>query len=95
MRSGDLHLIQSALARPYGGHYPRIWQKAAAFVESMVTTLILLHTLLNESGYELVPSGDEDREQAVENAILSAASGSASFEELTDWFKVRIRPTTA
>jgi len=70
------HLIESALARPYTGYYPRIWQKAAALVESMArnhgfadgnkrTTLILLHTLLQRSGYTLEAVGCEDIQTAV------------------------------
>jgi death on curing protein len=103
-RAGVLseHLILSAISRPYTGYYPKIWQKAAALVESMAgnhgyadgnkrTTLLLLHDLIRNSGYELVPLGDEDIEQAVGDVIVSAASGSASFKELETWFKPRIR----
>jgi death on curing protein len=97
----NLSLIESALGRPYSGYHPEIWQKAAALVQSMAgnhgfidgnkrTTLILLHTLVTNSGYELVPLCNEDRDQIVEDVILSVASGSASFEELADWFNLRI-----
>jgi death on curing protein len=98
----NLHLIESAIGRPYSGYHPRIWQKMAALAESMAgnhgfmdgnkrTTLLLLHTLVSKSGYELVPLGDEDWQRAVEDVILAVASHSISFEGLTDWFKPRLR----
>jgi death on curing protein len=92
------HLILSAIARPYSGYYPRIWQKAAALVESMAgnhgffdgnkrTTLLLLRLLVIKSGYTLVYKDTELRD-----LIVSAAMGSVSFQELAAWFKARIRP---
>ena len=99
----NLSSVESALARPYSGYHPRIWQKAATLVQSMGgnhgfvdgnkrTTLILLHTLLRNSGYNLVPMGEEDIEQAVEDVILAVAdSGSISLEELMEWFKARLK----
>jgi death-on-curing protein len=104
-RKGVLNLssVESALARPYSGYHPRIWQKAATLVQSMAgnhgfvdgnkrTTLILLHTLLRNSGYNLVSFGDEDIEDAVESVILAVADGgSISLEELMEWFKARLR----
>lgn len=58
-------LIESAIARPYSGYYPQIWQKAGALVQSMAanrgfadgnnrTTLLLVHTLITNSGYRLI-----------------------------------------
>jgi death on curing protein len=98
-RAGVLseHLVLSAISRPYVGYYPKIWQKAAALVESMAgnhgfvdgnkrSTLILLHTLVTKSGYVLVYEGTELRD-----LIVSAANGSASFKELADWCKAHIR----
>jgi len=95
------HLIESALARPYAGYYPRIWQKAAALVESMArnhgfadgnkrTTLILLHTLLQRSGYTLEAVGCEDIQTAVENLILAVVDGTMTFDVLTFWLKQHI-----
>lgn len=92
------HLIQSAIARPYTGYYPTIWQKAAALVESMAknhgfvdgnkrTTLFLLRALVNRSGYEIVSPRNE-----IADIILAVASGCVSFDQLSDWFKPRIKP---
>jgi death on curing protein len=96
-----LGLVESALARPYGGYYRHIWEKAAALVQSMAgnhgfadgnkrTALILLHTLIRNSGYELVAINDEDLEQSVEDIILAATSSSTSVQELMKWFQPRI-----
>jgi hypothetical protein len=58
--------------------------------------LILLYTLLSKSGYELVlPFGNELRQQTVKDVIVSVARGSTSLEELTDWFKARLRKSSA
>jgi death-on-curing protein len=97
----NLSLVESALARPYSGYYPHLWEKAAALVESMAgnhgfadgnkrTTLILLHALIKNSGYRLVPIGTEDIEQAVEDVILAAAASNISMTELTEWFRPRL-----
>ena len=73
-------MVESAVARPYSGYHLRIENKAAALVESVAqnhgfldgnkrTSVILLHTLLNKSGYELVAVRGEGR--------LEHAGGSA------------------
>jgi death-on-curing protein len=86
----NLSLVESAIARPYSGYHPRIWQKAAALVESMAgnhgfvdgnkrTTLILLYTLLSKSGYELVlPFGNELRQQTVKVSTATESEGGTS-----------------
>jgi death-on-curing protein len=98
----NLSLVQSAVARPYTGYYRKIWQKAAALVQSMAgnhgfadgnkrTTLILLHTLVNNSGYKIAAApNDEDVGRAVEDIILAAASSKTPIHELADWFRPRI-----
>jgi death on curing protein len=96
-------LIESALGRPYSGYYRRIWQKAAALVQSMAgnhgfadgnkrTTLILLHTFISNSGYRLVPVADEDIEDVIENVILKAARNAISVADLSVWFEARLKP---
>jgi death on curing protein len=99
----NLSLVESALARPYSGYHRQIWQKAAALVQSMGgsnhgfvdgnkrTTLILLHTMVSNSGFYLAPIGGEDIEQAVEDIILAAATRHLALEELFEWFKARIQ----
>ena len=58
----NLSLVESAIARPYSGYYPKLHQKAAALVQSMAsnhgfadgnkrTTLILTHSLITNSNY--------------------------------------------
>lgn len=101
----NLGLVESAIARPYSGYYRQIWEKAGALVQSMAgnhgfadgnkrTTLILLHALVSESGYQLIPAENEDLGQAVENIILAAASSSINIQELTEWFQSRIQKTS-
>ena len=58
----SLHLIESALARPYSGYHPAIQNKAAALLHSVVgnhgfvdgnkrTAWLLVETLIHRSGY--------------------------------------------
>ena len=54
------------------------------------TTLILLHTLITNSGYRLKPLNNEDIEQALEDIIVAASSSSTSMQILLDWFEARI-----
>jgi death on curing protein len=95
-------LVESAVARPYSGYYPRIWEKAAALAQSMAgnhgfadgnkrTTLILLHTLIAKSNYRLKSINNEDLGLALEGIILAVASGTVSLEDLKDWFRARIQ----
>jgi death-on-curing protein len=95
---GILHLsrVESAVTRPYTGYYRRIWEKAAALVQSVAadhgfvdgnkrTALLLLYTLIENSGYKLAASDDE-----AEEIILTAASSKTRIEDLRDWFRPRI-----
>jgi len=98
----NLALVQSAIARPYNGYYRGIAWKAAALVESMAsnhgftdgnkrTTLILLHTFLQRSGYKLVAvPGDLSLQEAVENMILDVVNRRMDFGQLIDWLKARV-----
>jgi len=107
LRTGGLEgilnpgLIESALARPYSGYYPQIWQKAGALVQSMASnhgfsdgnkrsTLLLVHTLITNSGYQLKASNNEDLEQALEDIIVAGASHETPIEQLTEWFRIRV-----
>ena len=96
-------MIESALARPYSGYYRRIEQKAAALAESMATnhgfadgnkrtTVILLHTLLAKSGYELSRADSrESLNDAIEEMVLGIVNHTLGHDEIVRWFQRRIR----
>jgi death-on-curing protein len=54
------------------------------------TTLILVHTLITNSGYRLKALNNEDLEQALEDTIVAGASSATTIQQLTDWFRLRI-----
>jgi death-on-curing protein len=96
-------LVQSAIQRPYNGHYRTIERKAAALIQSVAgnhgfadgnkrTALILMHTLLTRSGYRLSPAQDAEQIQdAAEAMVLGAVLHTMTFDEIVVWFKRRIR----
>ena len=96
-------MIESALARPYSGYYRRIELKVAALAESMATnhgfadgnkrtTVILVHTLLTKSGYELTPADDrESLNDAVEEMVLGIVNRTLKYDEVVRWFQHRIK----
>ncbi len=56
------------------------------------TTIILAHTLIVNSGYRLSAlDSNESIDDAFEEMILAAATGAMALDEITDWFKARIR----
>ncbi len=55
------------------------------------TTLLLLHTLLDRSGYVLVPLTGERLDEIIDEVILDAVNHKLTFDELTVWFKNRVR----
>jgi death on curing protein len=93
----SLHLIESALARPYSGYHRPIARKAAAVLHSMVgnhgfidgnkrTAWLLVEILIARSGYSLgIPDGER-----VDDLVVSVAAGDTLFDELVDWFKLRL-----
>ena len=94
-------LVESAIGRPYSGYYPRIWQKAAALAQSIAgnhgfadgnkrTALILVHTLISNSGYRLRPLNKEDMQLALEEIIMQASSSNTPMQTLLDWFEAHI-----
>ena len=94
----SLHLIESALARPYSGYHRPIASKAAAILQSMAgnhgfvdgnkrTAWLLVEILVERSGYELTIPADEP----VDDLVVSVATGDVTFEELVGWFKARLR----
>lgn len=94
---GSLHLIESALARPYSGYHRPIARKASAVLESMVnnhgfidgnkrTAWLLTELLIERSGYELaIPP-----EEPIDDLVVAVASGAINFDELVAWFSERI-----
>ena len=99
----NLSLVESAIARPYTGYYRRIETKLAALVESVATNhgfadgnkrtaIILMHTLLTKSGYQLVPiQGDGSLQVAAEKMVLSVVNHEIAQGDLVAWFRLRLR----
>lgn len=97
----NLGSIESAIARPYSGYYRTMYRKAAALTESMVgnhgfadankrTTVILLHLMLEQSGYRLRTSAVRG---AIQEMILGVARNELSFDDLVRWFESHIVKT--
>jgi death-on-curing protein len=93
----SLHLIESALARPYSGYHRSIARKAAAVLHSVVgnhgfvdankrTDWLLVELLIERSGYHLAIPDDEP----IDDLVVQVADGQLSFDVLTQWFKARI-----
>jgi death-on-curing protein len=93
----SLHLIESALARPYSGYHRTIARKAAAVLHSVVgnhgfidgnkrTAWLLTGVLIARSGYALAIPDDE----RVDDLVVSVAAGNMSFDQLVHWFKLRL-----
>jgi death-on-curing protein len=97
----SLPLVQSAIGRPYSGYYRPIRKKAAALVESLCrnhgfadgnkrTCLLLLMLMLDRSGYALTRLGNESKNQATEDMLLSVAKGSMNFSQIEEWVGRRL-----
>lgn len=93
----SLHLIESALARPYSGYHRPIWRKAAAVLHSVVgnhgfidgnkrTAWLLVEVLIERSGFELVIPDDEP----IDDLVVSVANGDLAFDALASWFRERL-----
>lgn len=100
----NLHLIESAIARPYSGYYRQIWKKAASLFESVCrnhgftdgnkrTAVLLLDLLIERSGYELISLEDEDLNDAIENLAVDVANGILEVGQIEEWFRIRIKPS--
>lgn len=93
----SLHLIESALARPYSGYHRPIANKAAALLHSVVgnhgfvdgnkrTAWLLVEVLLDRSGYALkIPDDDP-----IDDLVVAVADGRIGLEDLVGWFKARL-----
>ena len=96
-------MVESAINRPYTGYYRPMAKKAAALIQSMATnhgfadgnkrtTVILLHTLLKKSGYELVMLPEDPAlGDAVEEMVLGVVNRQMDFDELVNWLKARLQ----
>ena len=98
----DLERVEAAIARPYAGYHRLIANKIAALVHGVVqnhgftdgnkrTAVLLMGLLLNKSGYRLTECADDDLNDAVEEMVVAIADTRMSFDDLVDWFKLRIR----
>ncbi len=94
----SLHLIESALGRPYSGYHRGIAAKSAALLESMVgnhgfvdgnkrTAWLLVELLIARSGY-LLDIPDDER---IDDFVVAVAAGQAEFAEIQLWFEFRLR----
>lgn len=55
------------------------------------TALILVHTLLERSGYDLSPLTGEQIENAAEQMVLNVVMHQFTHDSLVAWFKTRIK----
>jgi death on curing protein len=94
----SLHLIESALGRPYSGYHRGIASKCAALLESMVgnhgfvdgnkrTAWLLVELLVSRSGYVLDIPADE----RIDDLVVAVAAGNTRFPEIESWFAQRVR----
>ncbi len=97
----DLTVIESGIARPYVGFRRRIWEKAAALLQSIAqnhgfvdgnkrTALLVLNVFLERSGYRLTPLGREDLSDAAETVVLELVEHRIDLEALTAWIRQRL-----
>lgn len=93
----SLHLIESALARPYSGYHHSIADKAAAVLHSMVgnhgfvdgnkrTAWLLVEILIDRSGYWLNVPYDEP----IDDLVVAVAARQMELDALVSWFGGRI-----
>ncbi|MHA7877048.1 type II toxin-antitoxin system death-on-curing family toxin [Roseivivax sp.] len=93
----SLHLIESALARPYSGYHRRIEAKAAALLHSFVgnhgfvdgnkrTAWLLVELFIERSGYRLAIPDDAP----IDDLVVAVAEGALGVEDLKLWFGTRL-----
>lgn len=93
----SLHLIESAIARPYSGYHRPLAAKAAALLHSVVnnhgfvdgnkrTAWLLVEILIHRSGCCLtIPDGEP-----IDDLVVAVASGEIGFDDLVAWFRPRL-----
>jgi death-on-curing protein len=57
------------------------------------TALILIYTLISNSGYRLKALNNEDIQKALEDLIVEASSATTPKQTLLDWFRERVEKT--
>ena len=93
--------VESAIARPYHGYHPRIHEKAAALVESIVTNhgfvdgnkrtaLVLAELLVVRSGFRLTVAN-----LVAADIVTAVARGEVGYDELATWFEERLEPVAS
>jgi len=93
----NLHLIESALARPYSGYHRPIYRKAAAVLHSIVgnhgfvdgnkrTAWLLVEILVDRSDYYFTIDDDEP----IDDLVVAVADNQMTFGELAIWFQDRL-----
>ena len=94
----SLHLIESALARPYSGYHRSMARKAAALLESMVgnhgfidgnkrTAWLLVEVLIDRSSYRL----DIPDDAPIDDLVVAVADGRLGYDNLVEWFSSNLR----
>jgi death on curing protein len=99
----NIGMVESAIARPYNGHYQPIARKAAALLQSISTNhgfadgnkrtaIILIHLLLSRSGYKIAPLHNMDGalDVIMEELVLSVVRRELTLTQLVEWFKKRL-----
>ena len=88
-----MHLIESAISRPYSGYHRSIARKSAALLHSVATNhgfvdgnkrtaWFLAMILIERSGYAL----SIDDNVRVDDRVVDVASGDLTLNEIADWF---------
>jgi death-on-curing protein len=93
----SLHLIESAIARPYSGYHRSMATKCAALLHAIVsnhnfidgnkrTAWLVVELLIERSGYRLAIPDDA----RVDDLVGDVASDRLSFNEIVEWFDLRL-----
>lgn len=89
--------LLSALARPYSGYHRPIARKCAALLHAMVqnhpfvdankrTAWLVTNLVILRSGYQLELLAEDQ----IDDLVVAVAEHDISFDELVQWFRVRI-----
>ncbi len=93
----SLHLVESAIARPYSGYHRSIERKAAALLHGVVanhgftdgnkrTAWLLVALLIDRSGYRL----DIPDTERIDDMVVDVAAGRMDMAALVVWFGDRL-----
>lgn len=92
-----MHLIESALARPYSGYHRAIERKAAALLHAPVsnhgfvdgnkrTAWLATTILIDRSGYDLILQPED----LIDDLVVDVAAGRIGYDDLVLWFAARL-----